>query len=513
LNSRPLRPERSAHTRLRYAPNEHQHSIFPQFLPGTIWIALFLFFIAPLCASEPLQEHAVESISKITLAGKAYSYKAVAGNLVIKDEEGKEKASLFYTAYFLVDDPSPHSSRPLTFCFNGGPGAASVWLNTGFIGPKRIGSNGVAFENPPYTLVDNEDSLLDQSDLVFIDPVSTGLSIAAPGVDVKSLHSLEEDVQLMADFLRQFTLAYRRFDSPKYILGESYGGMRAVKVAYKLHSDYAYYLNGLVLISPALDLETIYSNGLNDLPYLLALPSMTAIASYHKKIEGDLQALVSKSKDFAEGTYAQALFQGTNLPPAARKDVIKQLTGLTGISEDIIDRFDLRIPASVFSKELMKSQGTVAGRFDGRILGLDSQMNPFYSTYDPSLDAVIGVITATYNQYLAEELSWPSSREYRALNPLPGWNWGKGNSYASSLLEFQALMAQNPKMRVVVMEGLFDLACPFATTEYSLSHVGFSKEALGRISSFRYTAGHMMYYNPAIRAKMRGELREFLMKN
>lgn len=468
-------------------------------------IVLFaLIFFASLFSTEPQQEHSVESTFQITLSEKPYTYNAVAGTLVIKDEAGNPKASLFYTAYF-VDDKS---NRPLTFCFNGGPGAASVWLNTGFIGPKRIGGKDAQFENPPYTFEDNPDSLLDQSDLVFIDPVGTGLSVAVPGVDGKSLYSVDEDVQLTVDFIRQFTLQYKRSDSPKYILGESYGGMRAVKAAYKLHNDYAYYINGLVLISPALDLETIYPNGVNDLPYLLALPTMTALASYHKKIDGNLE---SQSKQFMEGAYARALFQGTNLRVDERKEVVRQLKDLTGMPEEVIERFDLRIPTSVFTKELMRSSGNVLGRFDGRIVGQD--MNPLFSNYDPSLDAMIGALTGTFNQYLTDVLKWPSDREYRALVPIPGWNWGKGNSYASSLVDFETLMAQNPKLRVMVMEGLFDLACPFASVDYSLAHAGFSKEMQSRISIFKYPAGHMMYFNQPVRNKMRGELREFFIKN
>lgn len=472
-------------------------------------IFVILLFITSLYGNEPLQERVVDATFPITLSGKSYTYKAVAGTLVINDESGNQKASLFYTAYFLLND---QVNRPLTFCFNGGPGAASVWLNTGFIGPKRLNGEDASFENPPYFLVDNEDSLIDQSDLVFIDPVSTGLSIPAPGMEGK-LYTIEEDVQLACDFMRQFTLRYKRSESPKYILGESYGGMRGVKAAYKLHNDYAFYINGLILVSPALDLETIFTGGLNDLPYLLALPTMSALASYHKRINLGTDAAILQAKKFMEGPYSHALFQGTDLPALERKEVVKQFENLTGITSDAIERFDLRIPTAVFTKELMKASGNVVGRFDGRIVGLDSQMNPLYSNYDPSLDAMIGAMTGSYNQYLTESLKWPSNREYRALVPIPAWNWGKGNSYASCLLDFEALMAQNPKVRVIVMEGLFDLACPFSSVDYSLSHAGFSKEMLSRISTFRYPAGHMMYFNRQIRNQMRKQLQEFFIKN
>lgn len=474
------------------------------------FIALLLISSPSLHCNEPLQEAAVDSIFPMTLSGKPYSYKAVAGNLVLKDEGGNPKASLFYTAYFLMNDST---NRPLTFCFNGGPGAASVWLNTGFIGPKRINGKDAHFENPPYILEDNADSLIDQSDLVFIDPISTGLSIAAPGIDAKSFYSVDEDVQLIVDFIRQFTLKYKRSDSPKYILGESYGGMRAVKAAYKLHNDYAYYVNGLILISPALDLETIYPSGLNDLPYLLALPTMSAMASYHGQIKGDVAEVISQAKKFMEGDYAKALFKGTDLSLDEKREVVRQLKDLTNVPSEVILRFDLKIPSAVFTKELMQSSGNVVGRFDGRIVGLDSQMNPLYSNYDPSLDAVIGAMTGTYNQYLSEKLKWPLTQEYRALVPISSWNWGKGNSYGSCLLEFEALMAQNPKMHVIVMEGLFDLACPFSSVDYALSHAGFSKQMQSRISVFRYPSGHMMYFNQEVRNQMRQVLQQFFIKN
>lgn len=460
---------------------------------------LILILISASLFSSDLQRVDVEIASQMTLEGKVLNYHVVSGNVILKDAQDKEKASICYTAYFLQGVPG--KDRPISFCFNGGPGAAAVWLNTGFMGPKRIEGDDIAFLAPPYSLIDNESSLLDKTDMVFIDPVSTGFSRAPQGVDVSTLHHVEEDVQMMADFIRLFTSQFKRFDSPKYLVGESYGGLRAAKVGYKLHEENGYYLNGILFVSPALDLQTLYPSGSNDLPYILALPTLTAVASYHKKSN----ASPEEAENFAASTYARALFMGDKLENDEKKKIAKQLSLFTGLSPELIERLNLRIPNHRFIKECMQNEDKVIGVFDGRILGLDTKKNDSYSTYDPSLDAVFGAVTATFSQFLLKDMKWPSDlKDYNVLLPL-NWNWGKGNQYASSLKDLSGLMAQNPQLKVVVMSGIYDLAVPFNSSNYVTRHVGFPE----RIQTFTYPAGHMMYYNKLIRETMRKDLNDF----
>lgn len=460
----------------------------------------FLFFLlASIPLFSELQKIDLEIDSQITLDGKVLNYHVVSGNVILKDDQEKEKASICYTAYFLQGVPV--KDRPISFCFNGGPGAASVWLNTGFMGPKRIEGDDISYLVPPYSLVDNESSLLDRTDMVFIDPVSTGYSRAAPGTDLSTMHHVEEDAQMMADFIRLFTSQFKRFDSPKYLVGESYGGLRAAKVGYKLHDENAYYLNGILFISPALDLQTLYPGGCNDLPYILALPSLTAVANYHKKTQADPK----EAEIFAATTYAHALFLGDELSKDEKKKVIDQLSYFTGLDAALIERLNLRIPNYRFIKECMQKEGKIIGVFDGRILGLDTKRNDSFSTYDPSLDAVFGAVTATFSQFLVKDMKWTSDfKDYNVLLPL-NWNWGKGNQYASGLKELSALMAQNPKLKVVVMSGMYDLAVPFSSINYVTRHSGFFE----RIQTLTYPAGHMMYYSKPIRETMRKDLKDF----
>lgn len=460
-----------------------------------------------LSATEPLKEILVETPLEMKLDGQVYKYQAIAGTLVLKDKEGKDKTEVGYTAYFLQDIPS--KKRPITFCFNGGPGAASIWLNTGFMGPKRISGLDIVFSDPPYELVDNESSLLDQTDMVFVDPPSTGFARAASGVCLTELHGVDEDVQAMADFIRLFTGRFNRFDSPKYFVGESYGALRAAKTAYKLHDEYGYYLNGILLVSPALDMQTLSPGGCNDLPYQLFLPSMTAIAHYHQKITGDLSSLLKDCEAFVSGPYCHALYLGDKISAEEKKEIAGRLSDFTGLSTQMIERWNLRIPNYRFIREILEKEGKVIGRFDGRISGIAQNEYETHSPYDPSLDAVIGAVTATFSQFLIKDLKWPALNDYLVLNSLSSWNWGRGNQFASGLKDMRGLMAQNPKLKVVVMGGLYDLATPYSATEFSLAHIGLNAEQLSRINQFLYPAGHMMYYNHSIRKSMKNDLSQF----
>lgn len=481
-------------------------------LLASTWIACTCFAAEnePL---KPLQEWVVESSAQLTVNEMPLEYRTMAGNLVLKDDQGKDKASIFYTAYFLKGSTSS-KERPITFCFNGGPGAASAWLNIGCLGPKCIaGGSDLVFQDPPFSLEDNPSSMIASSDLVFIDPIATGVSAAAPGQDSKQFFGFEEDAGQMAEFIKLFTSKYKRWDSPKYLLGESYGAMRVIKMGMKLHDD-GYYINGLILVSPAIDIRTITFNQGNDLPYLLYLPTYTAAAWYHHKLaEPDLDKALAQAEQFAVNEYSVALLKGNLLSESERKNLSEKLGQLTGLPAVTYARCFLRLNPHRFMKELLRDENALIGRFDVRVKGIDPKNNDFYSEFDPSLEAVFGAITGAYNQYLMKDLKWPEPKEYKVLNSLYAqWNWGKSNEYATATEDLGKFMAQNPKLRVFVATGSYDLATPYYTATYAITRLPLTPAESARIQTVRYPAGHMMYFNREIRGELNKRLYEFVNK-
>lgn len=440
-------------------------------------------------APKPLSEVLVEASGQAEISGDKIDYRAQSGTLLIKDENGKDKASVFYAAYFLRGQPSP--DRPITFCFNGGPGASSVWLNIGLAGPKRLKSKDLTFLAPPYELENNPSSLLDLTDLVFIDPPATGLSYQTTGIDNKPFFGVEEDAQLMVDFIKQFTIKMKRWDSPKYLMGESYGGLRASLVACQLHDRDGFYLNGLLFISPALDLQTIVLNQGNDLPYILTLPGLAKAAQFHQKAKSGVSE--QELEHYAKTRYATALLMGDLLDTKEKEAIAQEISGWIGLPKSFILENNLRVSPSKFRKELLKEQNLLLGRFDSRMTGYslgESSMD-----YDPSLDAIFGGMTAAFNQYLLKDLKWPEIKEYKPLVSLQGWNWGKGNQYVNAYSSLRTLLTQNPRLKVFVALGDYDLAVsPFAN-KYFLQHLDLIKEQKERIKVKTYPAGHMFYLN------------------
>lgn len=454
---------------------------------------------------KPLTEVLVEASSQLKVGESTIDYRTQAGTLVLKDDQGKERGAISYTAYFRKGMPS--TSRPITFCFNGGPGSGSVWLNIGLAGPKKIASDELEYMVPPFSLVENPDSLIDVTDLVFIDPIGTGLSMIAPNQDQKNVYAVDEDACLMTQFIQQFTVKMRRWDSPKYLMGESYGGLRAILVADRLQ-DEGYFLNGLILISPALDLQTITYNTGNDLPYILSLPSFAAAAQFHKKAA--LTPSSAEMQQFAINVYAPALLAGDALPIQEKTRIAEELSQRIGLPKEFIFKNNLRISTTRFRKALLSEENQLIGRFDARFLGLPMSRDDTVIEHDPSLEAVFGAMTGAYNQYLDKELKWPEVRDYKPLVNLPSWNWGKGNQYANALVELKRLMVQNPQLKILVAMGDFDLAVPAFSTEYSLNHSSLPKSALEKISLYRYPSGHMFYFNSPFMIDFNSKVRVLL---
>jgi carboxypeptidase C (cathepsin A) len=462
-----------------------------------------------------LKDHLSTTRHTVTIGGNKLTYDATAGTLVLKDEDGKARASIFFTAYTKIDVKDP-ATRPVTFLFNGGPGSSSVWLHMGAFGPRRVvlSEDGKTVA-PPYRLVDNEESLLDLSDLVFIDPVSTGYSRTAPGHDGKEFHGVTEDIETNSAFIRLYVSRFRRWDSPKFLAGESYGTTRCAGMAGYLQDHDGMNFNGVVLISVVLNFQTLRFEEGNDLPYILYLPGYTATAWYHKKLSSDLQKDLAKAltvaESFAQGPYTTALMKGNQLSAGERQQVTRLLAQYTGLTEDYVTRSNLRIEASRFRKELLRKEEKTLGRFDSRFQGSDLDNVGDVPEYDPSYAVVLGPFTALVNQYLRNDLKYETDIDYRILtNKVQPWNYGNAkNRFLNVAPTLRGAMTKNPNLRLFVANGRYDLATPYFATQYTLDHLGLTRELAKHVTTEHYPAGHMMYIEPGSLVKLKKDLARF----
>ncbi len=463
---------------------------------------------------KTLEEKTVEKKHAITIQGNDIKYTSVAGTIVLK-QEGDQKASFFYTAY-LKEGVEDLSSRPITFCFNGGPGSSSVWLHLGAFGPQKVVIKDNGNAEPPYRLEDNSHSILDVTDLVFIDPVSTGFSKHAKGEDVKQFHGVDEDIKSVAEFIRLFVTKFERWESPKFIAGESYGTTRAAGLAAELHDDYFMYVNGILLVSSVLDFQTMRDFGQgNDLPYILFLPTYTATAHYHKLLKPELQKktlgeVVKESETFALGQYASALLQGDRLGGDERKVIEKKLGDYTGLSQDYVSNADLRVNSFQFRKQLLRTKKRNIGRFDSRYIGVD--INPLgeAAMVDPSAEAVFGLFTATFNNYVRTVLGWEQDEKYEILANVFPWDWKASNEYLNVAHGLRDVMSKNTQLKVFVANGYYDMATPFFATEYTFNHLNLDPSLRGNVMMEYYDAGHMMYTHKPSLIKLNNDIRTFI---
>ena len=464
----------------------------------------------------PPEEKTVLTKHSAKIGGQEIKYTATTGTIILKMEDGTPKASVFYVAY-TRDDVSDLTARPITFAFNGGPGSASIWLHLGAFGPRRVDMGDVgSLLPPPYKLVDNEYSLLDVTDLVFIDPVSTGYSRAVPGESPKQYHGIQQDIESVGDFIRLYATRNRRWTSPKFLAGESYGTTRAAGLSGYLQQRYGMYLNGIVLISSILNFQTAEFDRGNDLPYILYLPTYTATAWYHKKLSADLQADLQKaleeSKNFAAHEYADALMAGDKLPDARRKEIAQKVARLTGLSEEFVERCDLRIELGRFDKELLRSERRTVGRLDGRFTGIDADAAGSDTDYDPSLAAIVGPYTATFTDYVRGDLKFESDLFYEFLTGrVRPWSFEPyENRYVNVAETLRSAMTQNPFLHVFVAKGYYDAATPFFAAEYTFDHLGLDPTLRSHLSGDYFEAGHMVYVNPPSLAKLKKDVAEFM---
>ncbi len=460
----------------------------------------------------------------LTLGGRDLRYTVTTGTLVFNEEAQKDgvaegekpKATVFFIAYTL--DGAEPGTRLLTFSFNGGPGSSSVWLHLGLLGPKRV-----LFDEdgnptpPPYQLVDNEHSLLDASDLVFIDPVSTGYSRAVTGEKAGEFHGFKRDLESVGDFIRLYTSRYGRWLSPKYLIGESYGTTRAAGLSGYLQTRHGLYLNGLMLISSVLDFGTLLPQPGNDLPHLLILPGFTATAWYHHKLPEALQnkqlaEVLREAEKFALGDYALALLQGDRLQGEKRADICTRLARYTGLSEGYLERADLRVDIMRFVRELLREEKLTVGRLDSRFTGGERDAAGETFSYDPSYATIQGPYTAAFNDYVRRELGFESDLSYEIIaNLYETWSYKEfENRYAEVGETLRDAMTQNPHLRVHIASGFYDLATPYFATEYTVSQLGLTPEQRGRLSVSTYEAGHMMYVKLAALETLSATLKAFL---
>ncbi|MFI0435338.1 MAG: S10 family peptidase [Parachlamydiaceae bacterium] len=453
-----------------------------------------------------------ETRHEILINGQPMAYRAVAGTMILKDENCKGKASLFYISY-VKEGGEASRERPITFCFNGGPGSSSVWLHLGVLGPKRVflSDNGDAI--PPFHLVDNEFSLLDKTDLVFIDPVSTGYSRAIPPDEAKQFHGVEEDIKSVAEFIRLYLTRNQRWECPKFVIGESYGTTRAAALAGYLHDEHYIYMNGVVLISSVLNFQSLDFTVGNDLSFSLFLPSYTAAAWYHKKLSPDLQAnffdTMKAAREFVINDYSLALFKGDLLTKSERGRVVHQLSRFTGLSPEYIEKANLRVDIFRFVKELLRDERRTIGRFDSRFKGIDADAAGENFEYDPSADAIFGAFTATMNQYIQAELKWPKDDDYKILTNVQPWDYGIKNKYLNVAETLRGVMTKNPYLRVFVGNGYYDLATPFFATEYTFNHLGLDDSLMDHVTMKHYEGGHMMYIHRPSLIQLKDDLANF----
>jgi len=434
---------------------------------------------------------------EISIGRKKLKYFATAGMMAYRNPEGVHEANFFYTAY-TVGAAQGDPNRPLTFCFNGGPGSASVWLHLGGLGPKRVVLDEEGWmPQPPFHLVDNEFTWLGKSDLVFIDPVGTGYSRATKPELIEKFHGVEGDIESIAEIIRLYLVKNGRWTSPLYLSGESYGTTRAAGLAgYLVEKGVA--LNGILLISMIFNFLTHEFHSGNDTPTVLFLPTYAATAWYHKQLPADLQAkplkdVLAEVEQWTTTEYVLALMKGDALQGTERAGIVQKLARYTGLSETVIEQSNLRIDIQRFCKELMRDNKRTVGRLDSRYIGIDALAITETADYDPSLAAIRPPYSSTINPYLRFELGYENDEEYKILNSLK-WNWGSGrDGYPNTSEPLRSAFSKNQFMKVYVALGYYDLATPYFAALYTLDHLGLDPSQRDRIVTGDYEVGHMVY--------------------
>ena len=450
----------------------------------------------------------------VEIAGQSVPYRVTASEMVLKTDAGKPRATVFHVSY-LRTDVDDISTRPVMFCFNGGPGSSAVWLHLGGVGPKRVDlpGDGTQAPLPPVRLLDNPFSVLDVADLVFVDPVSTGLSRIDETAGKKDdFHGLEGDIESMGDFVRRWITDHRRWGSPKYLLGESYGGIRVAGLSQSLQSRFGMNLNGVILLSSLLDFRTIVETPGSDLSYQVFLPAFAATALHHGKLEGDREAVVAAARELANGDFALALLQGTDLAAPEMREMADRLAAASGLPADVWMEHRLRVTPWVFRRELLREDGLTLGRFDARVAWETTDPASRRADYDPSYSLVYGAFSTAMMDLLGNGLGWEDHRKYEILTSnVHPWDWSASNRFVNVGDRLARAIRDNPHLRVMVMAAYADLATPPDGMLHSMRHMpGLIDGGRANFEFAEYESGHMFYLYPPDLEKMREDLLRFI---
>ena len=476
-----------------------------------------------------VEDNIVSTKHSLRLRGKEIKYTATVGTMVLKEEVDKQghkpRAEMFFIA-FTRDGVKSH--RPLTFSFNGGPGSSSVWMLLGLLGPKRVplSVDDAVMTNrlaPPYQVENNEFTLLEETDLVFIDPIGTGYSRPLSGEDndPDEFFSFRRDLDSVGEFIRLYTSRNQRWRSPKYLIGESYGTTRAAGLSGYLQDQFGLYLNGIMLVSAVLNFQTILFHPGNELPYVVYVPSYAMTARYHGKLASryqkmEAQQFLNEVRAFTEDEYLPALHKGSALSARQQKNVAEKLAGYIGVAPDYVLRNNLRIPIMRFAKEILRCDGKSVGRFDSRITGVDIDDAAENFERDPSFDVVQGVYSACLNDYVRRELRFESDLPYEILSfkVFPKWKYDEfQNNFVNVAETLRGAMMKNPHLKLFVANGIYDLATPFYATEYTMNHLGLRDDVDKNVTMAYYDAGHMMYtHKPSLKA-LSADLKKFIRRS
>jgi carboxypeptidase C (cathepsin A) len=449
-------------------------------------------------------------------------YTATAGNLLIKDDEDKANGSIFYVAY--TEDGAAAKSRPITFLYNGGPGSATIWLHMGSVGPVRVVTESPKATGPaPFSWVENQYSLIDKSDLVFIDAPLTGFSRAVGKGTAKDFAGVDQDVKAFEKFIIRYITVNARWESPKFLFGESYGTPRSAALVAALNNDGVEF-NGVVLLSSILNYN-VRDPGY-DIDTKTYLPSYAAIAWFYNKVPhtGTMKEFVEKAREFSRGAYSAALDQGDRLPAEQFDEIAKQVAGFTGLSVKYVKDSKLRLSATRFRKELFRDDDTILGRYDARFQAFDVDAAGEYPGFDPSDTGISGVYVGAFHDYIQSELKYMSSEPYNLQGPgiNENWDWkhrpsggggfggGRGGQLQpDTVIDLGDAMRKNPHLKVFSANGWFDLATPFFGTEHDLAQMMLPPSLVGNVSFGYYPAGHMVYLNVDALKEMHADLEKW----
>ncbi len=464
----------------------------------------------------PVAEQAQPSHHSIPFRGGTLSYTATPGTLTIRNDDGAPIASMFYTAYTL-DRGKDAGPRPVTFLFNGGPGSSTMWLHMGSFGPMKVdASQPAAIAPAPFRVAPNPDTLLDKTDLVFIDAVTTGLSRPLGKAEPKDFFGVDQDLDAFTRAIQRYLTINGRWNSPKFVIGESYGTLRGAGLAYSLQQR-GVQLNGLVLMSTVLDIDMLFDK--RDANYINAAPTYAAIAAYHNRLQtkpADLQAYLNEVREFSAGAYAVALEKGDAISPGERNAVATKLAGYIGVSPEFVLRKNLRVDAEGFRKELMRDQRRTVGRLDGRFMGEDADNAGDNTDYDPTDAGMSGAFIGALNDYLFHDLGYKTDLSYRPNNyaGIGGqWQWTRARSRqlaANTSVDLGEAMRRDPHLKLLSLNGLYDLATPFFGAEYDIKHMSLEPDRQANITYRYYPSGHMVYIDPGSAAKLHDDIEAWM---